>query len=112
MPTRTPNRRAPAAPRADDLAGFDIARAEAPPTRSLPESALSQHLMQADALLADLPEACGTAPAPSAPLPFDELRWFWLPDDALRAGASAPYAPSCPPAAARVRPGAVRPPPG
>jgi hypothetical protein len=55
-------------------------------------------------LLANLPAV--DAPSPRMPLPFDELRWFWLPEDALEgAGAAAPTAtPTCPPAARRVGP--------
>ena len=75
--------------------------------RSMPEAMLERHLEDAEALRRH-PPATGELPARGTDqLPFDSLRWFWLPEDALceldSATGSRP-APARPPAAARVRP--------
>lgn len=93
-------------PRAADLDDFEIAGAAARPVpaRRQPESALAEHLAQADTLLTEPPAVDDATRHRPAPLPFEALRWFWLPDDALGNGTQARPAPMCPPAAPKVRP--------
>jgi selenocysteine lyase/cysteine desulfurase len=94
-----------AAPRAQDLGTGELlgGSADRAAPRRLPESALDQHFAEAEALCAQRP-ARNESPPPAAKLPFDELRWFWLPDDALDGDGTVLSPPTCPPAAARVRP--------